>query len=224
MAATETIGEGLTFEKVWAALMEDRERMKATDEQLKEQRKATDEQLKEQKKTTDEQLKAVGEYIKTVSKEMRESSRQLDKQLGKLGNRFGEMVEYTVVPNLVAKFQELGFQFERSQQDTVIKDREGNFITEIDVFLENGDRTMAVEIKTKPIVDDIDDHIKRMEKLRRYADLHNDTRKYLGAIAGVVFGSNEKIYALKKGFYVIEPSGDTFNIIEPKGEYHPHAW
>jgi hypothetical protein len=79
-------------------------------------------------------------------------------------------------------------------------------------------------IKTKPKVEDIDDHIERMEKLRRSADLHNDTRKYLGAIAGVVFGDGEKTYALKKGFYVIEPSGDTFNIIEPKGEYHPHEW
>jgi hypothetical protein len=32
----------------------------------------------------------------------------------------------------------------------------------------------------KPKVEDIDYHIERMEKLRRYADLHNDTRKYLG--------------------------------------------
>jgi hypothetical protein len=52
----------------------------------------------------------------------------------------------------------------------------------------------------KPKVEDIDDHIERMEKLRLYADLHNDTRKYLGAIAGVVFGDGEKIYALKRAF------------------------
>jgi hypothetical protein len=63
-----------------------------------------------------------------------------------------------------------------------------------------------------------------MEKLRRYADLHNDKRIYLGAIAGVVFNDSEKAYALKKGLYVIEPSGDTFNIIEPNGDYHPHEW
>jgi hypothetical protein len=83
---------------------------------------------------------------------------------------------------------------------------------------------MIVEIKSKPNIDDINDHIERMEKLRRYADLHGDKRKYLGAIAGVVFGDSEKTYALKKGFYVIEPSGDTFNIIEPKGSYYPHEW
>jgi hypothetical protein len=49
-------------------------------------------------------------------------------------------------------------------------------------------------------------------------------RIYLGAVAGVVFSNSEKIYALKKGFYVIELSGDTFNITGPKGNYHPHEW
>jgi hypothetical protein len=34
----------------------------------------------------------------------------------------------------------------------------------------------------------------------------------------------EKTYALKKGFYVIEASGETFNSIEPQGGYHPHEW
>jgi hypothetical protein len=97
-------------------------------------------------------------------------------------------------------------------------------LTEVDAFLENGDTVMAVEIKTKPNIKDIDDHVTRMEKLRVYADLHDDKRKYLAAMAGVVFGGSEKTYALKKGFYVIEPSGDTFNIIEPKGDYHPHEW
>jgi hypothetical protein len=52
----------------------------------------------------------------------------------------------------------------------------------------------------------------------------NDKRKYPGAMAGVVFSESEKTYALKKGVYVIEPSGDTFNITEPKGDYHPHEW
>jgi hypothetical protein len=208
MAATKTIGAGLTFEKVWAALMENREQMKATDEQIKatgEQMKAGNEELRAGMKATDERIKAVGE------------------QIGKLGNRFGEMVEYMIEPNLVAKFKELGFTFEKSHQNTIIRDQ-GRIIAEIDVFLENGDRTMVVETKVKPRTDDIDEHIERMEKLRRYADSCNDTRKYLGAIAGVVFGESEKIYALRKGFYVIEPSGDTFNIIVPAGDCHVREW
>jgi hypothetical protein len=191
MAVTETIGEGLTFEKVWAALMENREQMKETDKLIQE-----------------------------TAKQMKET----DKKIGELSKRFGESVEYMVAPNLVKQFKKLGFVFEKAHQNTKITDREDRVIAEIDAFLENGDKAMAVESKVKPSVDDVKDHVKRMEKLREYADRHNDTRKYLGAIAGMVFNDSVKIYALSRGFYVLEPSGDTFVIIEPKGEYHPHEW
>jgi hypothetical protein len=191
METTQAIGEGLTFEKVWAAIQAANEQIKATDELIKEN-----------------------------ARQMKET----DKRVGALTNRFGEMVEYMIVPNLAAKFHELGFEFEKTHRGTEIRDREHDIFTEIDVFLENGDKVMIVETKTKPNVEDINDHIGRMEKLRKYADFHDDKRKYLGAMAGVVFGDSEKTYALKKGFYVIEPSGDTFTIIEPKGDYYPHEW
>jgi hypothetical protein len=171
-------------------------------------------------KATDEQIKATGEQMKDTDRRMKDT----DRRIGKLSNRFGEIVEYMVVPKLEEKFKELGFTFEKTHRNSKIRDQEHGIFTEIDVFLENGDRTMVVEIKAKPNIDDINDHIERMEKLRAYADWHADTRKYLGAIAGAVFSDSEKTYALKKGFYVIEPSGDTFTIIEPKGDYHPHEW
>jgi seryl-tRNA synthetase len=216
MGQTEAIGEGLTFEKVWAALMETREQIKAAGKQLKEQIEAADRQLKEQIQATDRQLK---EQIQATEKQMKAT----DKRIGELTNRFGDMVEYMVLPNLVTKFGELKFTFTKANR-TEIKDKEHNIFLEVDALLENGDKVMAVEIKTKPSTDDIDDHIGRMEKLRAYADLHNDKRVYLGALAGVVFSNSEKVYALKKGFYVIEPSGDTFTITEPEGDYHPREW
>jgi hypothetical protein len=44
-------------------------------------------------------------------------------------------------------------------------------------------------------------------------------------VAGVVFGDSEKNYALKNGLYVLEPSGETFTITEPKaGGYSPREW
>jgi hypothetical protein len=198
MSTTETIGEGLTFEKVWAAIQATNEQMKATDERMK---------------ATDEQIKAISEQMK-----------ETDRRFGNFTNRFGEIVEYMVVPKLEEKFRELGFEFEKTHRNSKIRDQEHGISAEIDAFLENGDKAMVVEIKTKPTVEDIDDHIKRMEKLRAYADWHDDRRKYLGAIAGAVFGDSEKTYALKKGFYVIEPSGDTFTISEPGGDYYPHEW
>ena len=63
-----------------------------------------------------------------------------------------------------------------------------------------------------------------MEKFRAYADKRNDMRKYLGAIAGMVMDDMVKQFAFKKGFYVVEPSEETFNILEPKGDYTPKEW
>jgi hypothetical protein len=171
-------------------------------------------------------IQKTNEIVEETARQMRETSQQMketDKRVGGITNRFGEMVEYMVTPNLVVKFEELGFTFTKANR-TEIKDKEHNIFLEVDNLLENGDKVMAVEIKSKPTVGDINDHLKRMTKLREYADLHNDKRIYLGAIAGVVFSGSGKTYALKHGLYVIEPSGDTFKITEPKGKYHAREW
>jgi len=187
-----------SFDSVWAIIQEVGEKQKENAQGIKE--------LKESQKETDR------------------ITRENAKLIGKLGNRFGEMVEHMVKPCLVEKFQELGFEFEKALSDTSIKDRKNNIITEIDITLENGDKVMIVEVKSKPTTDDILEHIERMEKVRKYANLHRDNRKYLGAIAGMVMSDSEKIFALKNGFYVIEPSGETFNITAPEGIYSPREW
>ncbi|GHV82312.1 hypothetical protein AGMMS49991_08700 [Spirochaetia bacterium] len=79
-------------------------------------------------------------------------------------------------------------------------------------------------MKTKLRTKDIDEHIRRMEKFRAHADLHDDKRKYYGAIAGLLVSRNEKVYALKKGFYVLEPVGESFTITPPTGRGAPKAW
>jgi len=162
-------------------------------------------------------------------KELKESQKETDrivkenaKQIGKLGNRFGEMVEYMVVPNLREKFREFSLDFPQTNSGTVVSDYDNNIFLEIDVFLQNGDKAMLVEVKTKLITEDVKEHVKRLEKMRTYADLHGDKRTFLGAVAGVVVTPNVKKYALGQGFYVIEPSGETFYITPPNGK--PKEW
>jgi hypothetical protein len=40
----------------------------------------------------------------------------------------------------------------------------------------------------------------------------------------MVMKDNIKTFALEKGFYLIEPSGEEFNITVPEGEYSPREW
>jgi hypothetical protein len=199
----------LTFEKVWKMFQETDKRFQDTDRKFQE----TDKKFQE----TDRKLK---EQIEATDRQMRET----DKKVGELTNRFGDMVEHMVVPNLLDKFKALDFTFEVATRDYKIADEKNKIFVEVDAFLQNGDKVMIVEIKATPTTRDVDEHIARMEKLRKYADLHKDNRKYLGAVAGAVTSDSVKNYALKKGFFVVIPSGDTFNIIKPEGKYHIKEW
>jgi hypothetical protein len=184
-------------------------------------------------------VKEIAQQVKGNTRQMKETDRQeqeteetdewdewykkqWDKWIGG-PDYFGDIPEHKVHLKLMEKFQELGFIFTQVSKAR-ITDEEHDILTEVDAWLENDDSVMIVELRKNPDIDDINDHLKRMEKLRKHADRANDKRRYLGAIAGVVFGESEKIHALKQGFYVIEPSGKTFNITEPKGIYHLREW
>jgi len=170
-------------------------------------------------------IKEVGENQKETDRIVKETARQIqktDSELGKLSKRMGEVVEYMVAPNLCEKFREFGFNFSQSNQNTIVSDKANKISFEIDVKLENYSKAMLVEVKTTPTTEDVRDHVKRLEKMRKYADLHGDKRTFLGAVAGVVITDNVKKYVLKQGFFVIEPSGEGFNITPPNGK--PKEW
>jgi hypothetical protein len=148
-------------------------------------------------------------------KELREAHKETEKALGRLSNKMGDMAEYTLLPNLPEKFKKFGFTFQVINRNRKIADEEHGIFAEVDAFLENGSQAMAVEVKTTLRHEDVDDHVKRMEKIRRYADLHNDKREFSGAIAATVIDEDTKRFALKQGFYVIEPSGEDVKILKP---------
>jgi len=183
-------------EKIWAILQE----VAVSQQELAVSQKETDRKMQE----TDRQIK---EY---------------NKRFGDFTRRFGEVVEYMIAPNLRQKFSELGYDFLSTASDKRIGDHKNNIFFEIDVLLENGDKAMLVEVKTKLLTEHINSHIERLAKMRNYADLHGDKRSFLGAVAGVVMTPDVKQYALKQGFFVVEPSGETFNITSPNDQ--PKEW
>jgi hypothetical protein len=107
-------------------------------------------------------------------------NQETNKQTGYLGGRLGELAEHLVAPDILKKFNAMGYGFTRCNPNATFEDEALNLALEIDLFLENGHCAMAVEVKANLKTGDVKDHIKRMEKLRRYADAHNDPRKFCG--------------------------------------------
>jgi hypothetical protein len=199
MEAVQTV-EHPTFESVWAGLQEVRQILKDNAEQQKESAKEWEERHKE----TDQIVKEVG------------------KRLGDFTNSFGNVVQHMIAPNLQEKFGDLGYDFQEISTRHKVRDKKNNIFFEVDVFLQNGDYAMLVEIKSDLSIGDINKHITRLEKMRKYADLRGDKRHFLGAVAGIVVEDDEKEYALSQGFFLIEPTGENFNITSPTGK--PKEW
>jgi Holliday junction resolvase-like predicted endonuclease len=182
MEAVQTQAEKPSFETVWAALQEVAAMQRETDRQMKEGaeeykrwKEESDENYEQRKKESDEEFK---QWKKETDRILQNNARIV----GKLGGRFGEMVEYMVAQNLLKKFRKLGFVFNKAHQRTVIEDPENNIFTEVDMTLENGNKVMIVEVKSKPSTEDVAEHIERMRKVRTHADLYGDRRKFLGDV------------------------------------------
>ena len=77
---------------------------------------------REQLKETDRQLKETDRIVKETSK-----------QIGAINNRFGEIVEYMVAPNLQEKFRGFGLNFNETMSTRVFSD-DKKFLFEVDVF------------------------------------------------------------------------------------------
>ncbi|GHV25254.1 hypothetical protein AGMMS4952_02560 [Spirochaetia bacterium] len=198
----------LTFEKVWAMFQETDRQFKETDRKLEKLGEETEKVIQETRKETE---KVMQETRKETEKVMQETQ----KIIGNLGNRLGDMAEYSLLPNLPEKFRQYNFTFGRINQNVKMKDKENGISAEIDAVLENGAQAMAVEVKVNLKTADIDDHILRMEKIRKYADLHGDKRQFYGAVAATVISEEVELYAIRHGFYVIKPSGEDVTIVPP---------
>jgi hypothetical protein len=185
------------------------------------------------KKTTRDDVWAGIEELRRANKdgieEMRKAHNETEKALketqrivGDLGNRFGDLAERTLLPDLVDQFERFGFSFGKLSHNVKWKKKEYNLSMELDALLENGKQAMVVEVKAKLDKADVDEQIGRMEKVRRYADMDGDSRQFFAAMAAMTATDRAIEYALAKGFYLIMPSGEDVKITRPIPE--PRVW
>jgi hypothetical protein len=156
--------------------------------------------------------------IQATTKEIQAAVKENQKNIGGISNTLGSLVAHIMSPDLPQKFKQFGFSFDRITTFKYAK----SVYAEIDALVENGTQAVVVEIKTTLRHDDIDDHLLRMEKVRKYADDHDDKRQFMGAIAATITDKSTREYALKKGLFVIEPSGEDVNVTKPATE--PRVW
>ncbi|GBU29262.1 hypothetical protein R84B8_02826 [Treponema sp. R8-4-B8] len=170
------------------------------------------------KKVTWDDIEEDLKEIEKLQKETWEAIREIHKDIFGPNEAFNSLVEYVKSWDMLIKFNQLGFTFDRIISYKIAKDVHA----EIDAVIDNITQAMIIEVMSTLEIEDINDHIKRMEKVRKYADDHGDKREFLGAIAAMVMKPKPRDYALNQGFFLIEPSGDDVKVIKPEGK--PKVW
>jgi hypothetical protein len=155
--------------------------------------------------------------------ELRESQKETDRQMketdrkiSKLGSRIGDLIEHLTAANILELFKDLGYDFDHISRNHKLKDPNNRILAEIDILLENGDYAMVVEVKSLLTLADVKEHMKRMNTLREHANTHHDQRKYVSSVSGALIEEAARDFALEKGIYVIEHSGETIYIRAPQ--------
>ncbi len=190
-------------------------RFQETERFLKEQSQETERLLKEQSQETDRRFRETDRFF-------RQQNKELDKKLGKLGNRLGEFVEGFIKPSVVKLFQERGIAVHVVTRDVEANRPELGLAMQIDLFVTNDDSCVLVEVKSHLDLDDVNEHIERMGKFKAIFPLYADKKVY-GAVAGMVIPDNVAKYAYRQGFFVIAQKGDTAVILNDD-KFNPTAW
>ncbi|MDR0328917.1 MAG: gp58-like family protein [Planctomycetaceae bacterium] len=217
----------LTYEGVLELFRETREQFRQAAEETKEIKRLfqesdrkfqeTVEQMKAQTAETDRIIQAVARRQEKTDMQIERTSREV----GSLGSRIGEIVENMVGGDIVGQFQTLNIAIKSLCRDKTFGTRGTSTSGQIDVFLENGDVVILVEVKTRLTEDSVREHLERLEKYRLYG---NDKRRILGAVAGAVVSDDVAKFAYRQGLYVIVQSGEAVKIVPPPEGFVAKEW
>ena len=159
------------------------------------------------------EIKETSREIKEVQKETAREIKAVNTSIGRLSNRLGEFVEEAVRPSAVRLFRERGIDVHEVHQN-VTSNREGSAF-EIDLLVVNNQDVVAIECKSNLSIDDVNEHLERLEKIKRFLPDHVNKR-ISGAVAGMVIPANVATYAIKKGLYVIGQNGEHLELRNEK--------
>jgi len=171
---------------------------------------------------TDRKFQETDRKIQENAAQLKETERLLRQQVGDLSRRLGAFVEEMVKPAAVRLFRERGIDMHRIVRHLEATDEQLKLGMEIDLFVTNQEVCALIEVKSNLSIDDVNEHLERMEKFKllfpEYAD-----KKAFGAVAGMVISENVAKYAYRKGFFVIGQADDSVRILNDQ-KFQPTAW
>ena len=176
-------------------------------------------ELSESHKDTERVLK---ENDAELSAKIAALSDTVDKWVGRFGDKIGDLIERVLIPGIRPIMNDYGHKFTYLNPNReYYLGVKGRRFAEVDLFLENCEEAMAVEVKTHLRKDDVEYHLKRLKLLRDNEAVTGLRGKTLySAMAGLRIDQDARELALGCGMYVIEMVEETkyVNVIKPAVE------
>lgn len=196
-----------------------REQQAAYERTQREQQEAYERTQREQREQR-EQWQQAALRRELEDKRMQEKLDKLSKNIGAIGNRLGDFVQDMVEPAVVNLFRSRGLDVHEVVVGYQVN--RDNEAFEVDLLVINDGDAIAVECKSRPNRDDVDEHLQRLAKVRRHAALVRDKR-LLGAMAGMKFDEDTARYAASCGLYVLRQNGDIVQLANTP-DFEPRYW
>ncbi|WP_045222525.1 hypothetical protein [Desulfonatronum thioautotrophicum] len=165
----------------------------------------------------------LGKYFDDIKALFRETDRKFketDRKISSLGDRLGEFAQEMVRPAVVRLFQDRGYDVHVVSPNVSIQ-RDGEAM-EIDLLVTNDNVALVVECKSRLGVEDVREHLVRLEKIKRLMPRLQESR-IMGAVAGMVVLEEAARYACHQGLFVLAQSGDAV-IIRNDDQFQPREW
>ncbi|MEB3192030.1 MAG: hypothetical protein VKL42_16940 [Snowella sp.] len=198
-----------TADDVWALL-----------EQLIESQKETDRRMQESMREADRRFQETERLLKEQSQKTDQQIRAVNKELGELGNRLGEFVEWQVRPAAVKLFRERGIAVREISRDVSVDNGEEGI--DVDVLVVDTTQAVAIEVKSKLTQRDVDEHLERLGKFKRLLPRYQNIQ-LMGAVAAMVTPPEVARYAYRQGLFVLAQSGEDLVILNDV-KFQPKAW
>lgn len=157
--------------------------------------------MHEAQNRTDEQMKRTDEQLKRTDEKLE----RIGISLGNISNNQGDVAEEFFFQSLI-KDNRLG----KIRFDDVVKNMEkhrGQIQEEYDLVMTNGDVIAVVEVKYKAYKNDLDKLDRKMRHFKKLFPIYQAFKQY-GAIAAFHINDDAKEEALRRGYFVLQRSGD----------------
>ena len=174
--------------------------------------KETDRQLKE----TDRQLKDNSAQFADYRRNQVEAEKELRKQLGGLGNKFGDFAEGMAIPSLI---EILAKRFSADQIVETKRMRKGEDEIELDLIGASNGATKAVvaaEVKSVLNQRELDKFIRNLRRFFRFFPQFKGY-KLFGVLAAVDSSKEMDAATVAQGICLARMHGDTFRLAVPSG-------